>query len=70
MENNTKKEDFNEQYFLKTIESFKSIKDFESKINDLNKMYIPISNIKDRNIIKTLFFKYLFITYYQNKNIE
>ena len=70
MENNSKKEDFNEQYFLKIIESFESVKDIESKINDLNKMYIPISNIKDRNIIKTLFFKYLFISFYKNKNVD
>lgn len=70
MENNSKKEDFNEQYFLKIIESFESVKDIESKINDLNKMYIPISNVKDRNIIKTLFFKYLFISFYKNKNVN
>ena len=70
MENNSKKEDFNEQYFLKIIESFESVKDIESKINDLNKMYIPISNVKDRNIIKTLFFKYLFISFYKNKNVD
>ena len=70
MENNSKKEDFNEQYFLKIIESFESVKDIESKINDLNKMYIPISNVKDRNIIKTLFFKYLFISFYKSKNID
>ena len=55
MENNSKKEDFNEQYFLKIIESFESVKDIESKINDLNKMYIPISNVKDRNIIKSCY---------------
>ena len=70
MENNSKKEDFNEQYFLKIIESFESVKDIESKINDLNKMYIPISNVKDRNIIKTLFFKYLFISFYKSKNVD
>ena len=33
-------------------------------------MYIPISNVKDRNIIKTLFFKYLFISFYKNKNVD
>ena len=70
MENNSKKEDFNEQYFIKIFESFESVKDIESKINDLNKMYIPISNVKDRNIIKTLFFKYLFISFYKNKNVD
>ena len=29
MENNSKKEDFNEQYFIKIFESFESVKDIE-----------------------------------------
>lgn len=70
MENNIKSNDFTEDYFLKTINSFDSVKDINNKINDLNKLYIPISNVKDRNIIKSLLFKYLFLIFYKDKNVD
>ena len=64
------KNDFQESYFLKFISEFKQIKDIEKSILDINKLILPIKDVKDRNIVKSLLFKYAILSFYTNKNLD
>lgn len=64
------KQQFNEQYFLNHVDGFKNIKNIDDSLNDLNKLFIPIQNPKDRNIIKSRLTKYAILSYYKNNKVK
>lgn len=61
---------FTESYFLNTVKSFDKIDIIDNKINELNKLFLPIQNNKDRNLIRSLLIKYAIITYYTKRKIK
>lgn len=61
---------FTESYFLNTIKSFDKIDNIDNKINELNKLFLPIQNNKDRNLIRSLLIKYAIISYYTKHKIK